>query len=167
MHIQCTKKTIDFLKENILDKNTNHDMYAWHMNYHIILRKKFIVLMHDLTRYCIVLYGLKKSDFKDPVELIRKSVLLSMAYDGFPKDLVLNYINGIKEVTYGKSKDRRMVAQLNRAMLDAEAYAYDALYNQVYQPEISRFLNQTPVGTNHWKEVHYPKDKMLEYLKLL
>jgi hypothetical protein len=158
---------LDFLKEETNTRDTDHDIYAWHLNYQTILRKKFMVLMNDLTRYCVVLYGVKKSDLKEPIDFFRKSIMIAMAFDGLPQDLVLKYINGIKEVTYGKTKDRKLVAQLNRAMLDAEAYAYDALYDQIYQPEISGFLNRTPVGTNHWKEVHYPIEKMLEYLELV
>jgi len=167
MHIQCTKKMLDFLKPRITKLNTNYNIYAWHINYMIILRKKFIVLMNDLTRYSVVLYGLKKSDFKDPIYLVQKAITITMHFDGFPQNLVLKYINGIKEVTYDKTKDRKLVSQLNRAMMDADWYAHDCLYDQVFQPEISRHLNAGPVGSNNWKEIHYPKDKMLEYLKLL
>lgn len=167
MHLQCTKKVLDFIKADIKDINTDDDIYAWHIAYKTILRKKFVVLMNDLTRYCVVLYGLKKSDFKEPVLLLQKAVFLTMEMDGFPRVLILNYVQGIKEVTYGKTKDRYLVAQLNRAMLDAGYYAYENLYDQVFQLEISRLLNRGVVGTNHWKDVHCPKDKMLEYLGLL
>lgn len=167
MHLQCTKKVLDFLKPSIQDFNTDDDMYGWHMNYRIILRKKFLVLMHDLTRYTVVLYGVKKSDFKSPIDFLRKAILISMAFDGFPQDLVLKYVNGIKDVTYGKTKNKTLVSQLNRAMMDAQMIAYDYLVDQLYQVDISKFLNRGPVGTNNWKEVHYPKEKMLEYLEML
>lgn len=167
MHIQCTKKMIDFIKPDIISVNTDDDIYAWHVNYQIVLRKKFIVFMNDLTRYCIVLYGLKKSDFKDPVMLLKKAILIAMEFDGLSKDLTLKYVNGIKDISYGKTKNRTMVAQLNRASMDAFHFAYDALYDQIYQPEISHFLNKGFVGSDQWKQVHHPKDKMLEYLALL
>jgi len=158
---------LDFLKPDIQTINTDHDIYAWHMNYQTILRKKFIVLMHDLSRYCVVLYGVKKSDFKDPIDFMKKSISIAMDFDGFPKALVLEYVHGINHVTYGKTKNKTMVSQLNRAMMDAKMMAHNYLSDRLYQIDISHFLNKGPVGTNNWKEVHYPKDKMLEYMDLL
>lgn len=123
--------------------------------------------MNDLTRFCIILYGVKKSDFKDPLLMLQKAILLSMTVEEFDQQIVLEYVNQIKEVTYSKTKDRKLVAQLNRAVADAWWYCVDHLYNQLYQPDISSFLNNGYVGTNHWKEVHSPVDKMKEYLEML
>jgi len=167
MHIQCTKKMLEFLNPPITDKNTDDDLYAWHANYETILRKKFLLLMNDVTRFCVVFYGLKKSDFKDPVFLIQKAIIIAMSLEGYDKELVLKYVNEIKEVTYGPTKNRLLVSQMNRAMIDAGWYAYDELVDEVYQPDICHFLNDTPVGTDKGKKVHFPSDKMLECLKLL
>ena len=167
MHIQCTKKMLDFLKPVITEKNTDHDIYAWHANYITIMRKKFIVLMNDLTRFSIVLYGLKKSDFKDAKILLQKAMIVTMHFENFDEALIMKYIKGMGDITYNKTKNRKLVSQINRAMQDADWYAHDCLYNQVFQPEISQLLNSSPVGTNNWKEVHYPKEKMLEYLRML
>jgi len=167
MHIQCTKKLLDFLKPEIIEKNTDNDFLAWHANYVNINRKKFLVIMNDLTRFCIVLYGVKKSDFKDPIFMLQKAIILSMAIEEYDQRIVLKYVNQIKEVTYGKTKDRKLVAQLNRAVEDAWWGCEDQLYNQLYQPEIASSLNNGFVGTNHWKEVHRPVVKMKEYLEML
>ncbi len=167
MHIQCTSKVLDFLKEKPQELNTDDNIYAWHLNYMIILRRKFFVLMNNLTRYSVVLYELKKSDFKDPILFLQEAIMITMHFDGFAQELVLKYVNGISEVTYGKTKNRKLVSQLNRAMQDADWYAHDCLYDQIFQPEISQHLNNGFVGTNNWKEVHCPKDKMLKYLEML
>jgi len=158
---------LDFLKVNPKELNTGDDIYAWHINYMIILRRKFFVLMNDLTRYSVVLYRLKKSDFEDPIFLLQKAIMITMHFDGFAQELVLKYVNGISEVTYGKTRNRKLVSQLNRAMQDADWYAHDCLYDQIFQPEISQHLNNGFVGSNNWKEVHCPKDKMLKYLEIL
>ncbi len=70
----------------------------------MILRRKFFVLMNDLTRYTVVLHGLKKNDFKDHILLLQEAIMITMNYDGFAQELVLKYVNGISEVTYGKTK---------------------------------------------------------------
>lgn len=54
MHIQCTKKLLDFIKPKITEVNIDDDLFAWHANYVIINRRKFLVLMNDLTRFCVV-----------------------------------------------------------------------------------------------------------------
>jgi hypothetical protein len=114
-----------------------------------------------------VLYGVKKSDFKDPIFMFQKAIILSMAVEDFDQKIVLKYVNQINEVTYGKTKDRKLVAQLNRAVEDTWWGCENQLYDQLYQPDISSHLNNGFVGTNHWKEVHRPVDKMKEYLKML
>jgi len=167
MHIQCTMKLLNFLKKEIIEKNTDNDFLAWHANYVNINRKKFLVLMNDLTRFCIVLYGVKKSDFKEPIFMFQKAIIISMALEEYDQKFVLKYVNQIKEVTYGTTKDRKLVAQLNQAVEDAWWSCKDQLYDQLYQPDISSHLNNGFVGTNHWKEVHRPVDKMKEYLEML
>jgi hypothetical protein len=158
---------LDFLKPNITEKTTDDDIYAWHANYITIMRRKFIILMNDLTRFCVVLYGLKKSDFKNPKIILQEAIIITITFEKYDKELIMKYIKGMKEVTYNKTKDRKLVSQLNRAMLDADWYAHDCLYSQVHQPEIANLINRRPAGTNNWKDVHYPYEKMLEYLKLL
>lgn len=167
MHIQCTKKLLDFLKPEFTEVNTDNDLFAWHANYVNIHRKKYIVFMNDLTRFCVVMYGLKKSDFKNIKLEFQKGIIVTMTFLGYEKELIDKYLRGMGEVTYNKTKNRKLVAQLNRANEDAWWYADGRLYDQIHQPEIANMLNTTPVGTNNWKEVHYPKDKMLEYLEML
>lgn len=166
MHIQCTKKLLDFLNPEITDKNSDDNLYAWHANYVNINRRKFMVLMNDLTRFCIVLYGVKKSAFKNPKIELQKAII-TMTFEGYDDELIMKYIKGMGEVTYNRTKNRKLVAQLNRAMEDAWWYAEDRLYDQLHQPEIANMLNDSPVGTNNWKEVHWPTKKMLEYLEML
>jgi len=123
--------------------------------------------MNDLTRFCIVLYGVKKSDFKDPIFMLQKAIIISMDIEGFDPDIVLQYVNQIKEVTYHKTKNRTLVAQLNRAVEDAWLFCEDNLFDQLYQLDISNMMNTGFAGTNRWKEVHRPVDKMREYLETL
>jgi hypothetical protein len=40
MHIQSTKKVLDFFVIEPDNKNTDNDIYAWHANYEVVNRKK-------------------------------------------------------------------------------------------------------------------------------
>ncbi|PKL00260.1 MAG: hypothetical protein CVV56_07435 [Tenericutes bacterium HGW-Tenericutes-1] len=168
MHIQCTKKLLDFLKPPMTIKNTDDDIYAWHADYMNIGRKKFYVIMNDLTRYCIVLYGLKKSDFKDILIIIKNAIYITMIEQNFEEELIINYLYGIEEVTYDRTKNRFLISQLNRAMFEASWCIEDGIYIDTFeQPQIAVSINESFVGTNHWKVTHRPFEKMHEYLKLL
>ena len=123
--------------------------------------------MNDLTRFCVVLFGVKKSDFKNIKYELEKVIILTMGFEGYDEDLIDKYIKGMEEVTYNKTKNRKLVAQLNRAVEDSWFYTENHLYNQLHQPEIASMLNDSPIGTNNWKEEHWLKDKMLEYLEML
>jgi len=62
MHIQSTKKVLDFFVIKPDNKHTDNDIYAWHANYEVVNRKKLLILMHDISRFCVLIYGIKKSD---------------------------------------------------------------------------------------------------------
>lgn len=94
--------------------------YAWYANFITIFRRKFTVLMNDLTMYWVVHYGLKMSDFKHAKVLFQKAIIVAMHFERYDGRLILNYIHGMKDITYGKSKSRKLVAQSNRAMQDAD-----------------------------------------------
>lgn len=168
MHIQCTQKMLDFLKPEMTEKNTDNDFFAWHAGYFVIERKKLIVFMNDVTRFCAVLYGATKSDFEDSVHLMKHAILTAMLAQGYERPLAEKYTGKISEITYGRTKDKKLVARLNRAIQDAWWLCEDELFPLVLeQPQISIFLNKSPVGQDHWKVVHFPNEKMHEYLRIL
>ncbi len=42
MHIQSTKKVLDFFEMEAQSKNTDNDIFAWHANYEVVNRKNFL-----------------------------------------------------------------------------------------------------------------------------
>lgn len=66
MLIHCTKKLLDELK--IAPSVTPDDcdpLFSWRAHIISVNRRKTVVLMCDLSRYVVVLYGLKAKDFKE------------------------------------------------------------------------------------------------------
>lgn len=162
MHVQCTKKMLDFIKPELTERNTDDDFFAWHADYLVVNRRKLFCLMNDLTRFCVILYGLKKADFKDPTELFARAV------QGYDLPLATAYTNRIQDVTFGKTKDRKLVARLNRSMFDLSWSCEDGFIAEYpEQPHLALRLNESPVGQDQWKISFFPFQKMLEYLKLL
>ncbi|MDD3123601.1 MAG: hypothetical protein PHC62_08845 [Candidatus Izemoplasmatales bacterium] len=169
MHIQCTKAMLDYTKQKITEHDTDNDIYAWHA--HLLKRsgKNLLVLMHDLSRFTVVFYGLKKSHIKELYPMISVGVMNAMMDAGIPLDAIGAYIDRRPEsLSFNKTKNRTLVARLNKAVettdhiLSTEGY-YDDNIEQVHA---SIFCNQLLVCENNYKVCYYPKDKFRGYLDL-
>lgn len=66
MKIHCTKKLMEKLPKNLNAAASNivslYTIGDWHANIVTINRKKSIIFVHDLTRYCVFLPNMKKAD---------------------------------------------------------------------------------------------------------
>lgn len=170
MHIQCTKAMLDYIKPNLAEQSTDNDMYAWHA--HLIKRNKknLLVLMHDLSRFTVVFYGLKKSHIKELDHMISVAVMNAMMDAGIPLDAIGAYVDRRPEsLSFNKTKNRTLVARLNKAVemadhiLGTDGYHEDS----IEQRHASLFCNQLMVCEDNYKVCYYPEEKFREYLDLL
>lgn len=167
MHIQCTKAMLDYVKPNLAELNTDNDMYAWHAHLVKRSRKNLFVLMHDLSRFTLVFYGVKKSDFKELDQLISVAMANSMIDVGFTPEEINAYLDNQSEaMTFGKTKSRTLVARLNKAVeMTDHVLSTDGYYDDnIEQRHASLFNNQLLVCEDNYKICSYPKDKFREYL---
>ena len=169
MHIQCTKAMLDYIKPNLTELNTDNDMYAWHAHLVKRSRKNLLVIMHDLSRFTLIFYGVKKSHLKELYQIISIAMMNSMIGVGFTPEQVKAYIDSQPdELTFNHTKNRTLVARLNKAVettdhiLSTEGY-YDDNIEQVHA---SIFCNQLMVCEDNYKVCYDPKDKLKEYLDL-
>ena len=166
MHIRCTRRMLDFLKPERIVLDAPTDMFSWHAEIQTVARKKLFIVMHDQSRFCVVIYGLTKKDFEHAPAIFRQAIYVTMRFMGYAHDLAFRYTENIKDVTFGPTQGRKLVAQLNRAVSDAWAYLNEYLVlSDNLQLDIAKMLNKSPVGTNHWKVVHFPYQKMAECLQ--
>jgi hypothetical protein len=170
MHIQCTKAMLDYIKPNITEHNTDNDMYAWHAHLVKRSRKNLLVLMHDLTRFTLVFYGVKKSHLKELYPMMSVAMANSMLKSGFTPKEISAYLDGQPEtLTLNKTKNRILVARLNKAVettdhiLSTEGYYEDS----IEQLHASVFCNHFMVCEDNYKVCYEPKDKLKQYLDLL
>jgi len=169
MHIQCTKAMLDYIKPELTEHNTDNDMYAWHA--HLLKRsgKNLLVLMHDLSRFTVVFYGLKKSHIKELYPMISVGVMNAMMDAGIPLEAIGSYMERQPQVlSFNKTKNRTLVARLNKAVemvdhiLGSEGYNADT----IEQRHASLFCNQLMVCENNYKVCYYPEEKFRAYLDL-
>lgn len=160
MHIQCTKKLLDFLKPTITNKNTDSDLYAWHANYIVNDRKKLLVIMNDLTRFSLIFYDIKKSDFKNINVWFVTALYNAMSLAGFSGEDIIKYFDGAPDtITYNKTKDRTLVARLNKAVEIADIMCQnEGVYVDVLeQNHIAQSCNEILVCKTIIKHVMFQK----------
>ena len=169
MHIQCTKAMLDYIKPNLADLNTDNDMYAWHAHLVKRSRRYLLVFMHDLSRFTLIFYGVKKSDLKELDQMISVAMANSMIDTGFTPEEISAYLNHQPEtLSFGKTKSRTLVARLNKAVemtdhvLSTEGYYEDV----IEQRHASLFNNQLLVCEDNYKVCYHPAEKFREYLEL-
>ncbi len=169
MHIQCTKAMIDYIKPTLIMKDTDNDVYAWHAHLVKRHRKNLLVLMHDLSRFTIVFYGLKKTHLKYLNQIINTAVINSMEQSLFTDKQITNYLKKQpKALTFDKTKNRRLVARLNKAIemtdyiLSTDGYYED----NIEQLHASAFCNRLIVCENNYKVCYKPEEKLHEYLEM-
>lgn len=169
MHIQCTKAMLDYIKPNISEQDTDNDIYAWHAHLVKRSRKNLLVCMHDLSRFTLVFYGVKKSDLKELYQMISVAMANSMFDTGFTPEEINAYLDKQPEaLTFGKTKNRTLVARLNKAVESVDVVmSTDGYYDDhIEQVHASIFCNQYLVCEDNYKKCYEPKDKLREYLEL-
>lgn len=168
MHIQCTKAMLDYNNFNLTDHNSDNDVYAWHAHLVKRGRKNLLVLMHDLSRFTLVFYGVKKGDFKELEHIISVAMENSMMDVGFTPEEISSYLDRQPKVlSFGKTKNRTLVAKLNKAVeMTDHVLSMKGYYEDVIeQRHASLFCNQLLVCEDKYKICYYPKEKLKECIK--
>lgn len=168
MHIQCTKAMLDYIKPKLTELITDNDIYAWHAHLVKRGRKILLVLMHDLSRFTLVFYGVKKGDFKELEHMVSVAMANSMKDVGFTPEDISSYLDRQPKVlSFGKTKNRTLVAKLNKAVeMTDHVLSMKGYYEDVIeQRHASLFCNQLLVCEDKYKICYYPKEKLKECIK--
>lgn len=165
MLIQCTKKLLDELKIiPVKEVEEVASLEAWHANFLKIGRHKFTVLVNDQNRYAIVLYGMKAKDKKNIHQLIVQAIREVFQAESIKEEIIEDYLEAATELTFAKTKDRKLVARLNKA---CESVHFGEKYwdpNSIVQVEMSKWISSLLVGDGK-NSYFYPNEAMYEDLK--
>lgn len=166
MYIQCTKKMLDKLdseKIRMVSADESDDgadgFYSWHVNYITINRRKVIVCMNNLTRYPIIIYRPKAKDIAHFESRIREGIRAAFLEEGVPQELVEEYFRKCGDVRFSKTKDRRLLANLNQTCQIVQYYAELLDEDAVVQSRASLKLGRYMVKFDGKYE--YPAHKLL------
>lgn len=142
MLIQCTKKLLDELGIEPSAAVDRNPLFSWHANLVKINRRKTLVLVHDRSRYVIVLYGLKKKDFQKLDSLILSGIRDAFQTECIDKEITNSFLEQSGEITYTKATDRSSLGRLVKAALNLERYADRVVEDSILQGLLSRKLSR-------------------------
>src|SRR5690554_4086230 len=104
------------------------------------------------------------------MSMISVGVMNAMMDAGIPLDAIGAYVDERPEsLSFNKTKNRTLVARLNKAVEMAEHILGSKGYHpdSIEQRHASFFCNQLMVCEDNYKVCYYPEEKFREYLELL
>src|SRR5699024_4042890 len=127
-------------------------------------RREIVVLTKDVSRYKIVIAGVKAKDFANIDKLIIKAIRQVLESENISKDVINQYILRAGKTAFTKTKDRSMVARLNNACDETWVLAPYLDMTQNVSPEVSKIISRKLV-TNSDKEYTYPNKDLFAGLE--
>ncbi|MGG4346484.1 DUF6933 domain-containing protein [Paenibacillus lautus] len=160
--ISCTKKlfeTSSFNEEQ--DNGINDEFYKWHANIFRMAKKNNLIIMNNKTRYCFILFGIKKEHYKNFKEIFISALIENLKAEGISENLINNYISNAKSINFIKTYDRSVLGSMVDMVKMTEFLIED--YLPIYEMniiELNKIINDTPLV----KLKKYPNQFMKEAL---
>jgi len=165
MIIQCTKKLLDELKlKSPAAPQEEESQFAWHANVMTFARRKTVVFVHDSTRYCIVLHGLKAKDFTRLDQLLEEGIRQAFQQEFIKEDVIEQYVRGTTESVFTKTKNRTSVSRMSKACEVVLHFEERIQKDATFQTELSMKVSRMLVGDgkNDWI---YPNKELYRVLE--
>jgi hypothetical protein len=144
--IQCTKKLAEELKVNKskITPTDSDKLFSWHAHLFLFNRRKYVLVMNNMTRYNFVLDGLKKAEFKVFDEVVVKAIAENLLADGVDKITIEKYLQRCGSISYTSTSDRSIISQVNEMIMmtkiQMENDRVDGIETNIY--ELNRWLNR-------------------------
>ena len=166
MLIQCTKKLLDELKIKPIAVINEQPLFSWHANLITANRRKTVVLVNGSNRYIITLHGMKAKDFKNINALIINGIRETFLAECIKAEVIEQFINHSPEFVYTKTKDRSMVAKMNKACDNIYFYADELKNNIINQSRVNIKVSHYPVYDENGDYI-YPNESLYKDLVAL
>ncbi|HWQ89920.1 MAG TPA: plasmid pRiA4b ORF-3 family protein [Desulfitobacteriaceae bacterium] len=137
MLIQCTKKLLDELGKKPVADFAEQPLFSWHANILRLNHRKTVVLVNDSNRYVVVLYGLKKKDCANIDEIMPGAIRETLLREGIKTKIVEDFMQHSPQIVYARTKDRSLVARMNKACANAAFFGGELDSSTLWQSIVS------------------------------
>lgn len=159
MLIECTKKLLDELGIKPGNAPEEEPLFCWHANLLAAGRKKTLVLVNDSSRYVVVMRGLKAKDFKILDRLIPWAIKETLREECIKEEVIDSLIERSGAVTFAKTRNRTMVARLNKGSEIVQYFEDYIEAEKLIQCSLSKRVSRIMVGDSTGN-YFYPNEKM-------
>lgn len=160
--ISCTKKL--FAASSFVEEPHNEledELYKWHANVFRIARKNNLIIMNNKTRYCFILFGIRKEHYRNFKEIFLQALMENLKAEGISERLINNYIRHANSITFTKTYDRSVIGSMIDMVKMIEFTIEDYLpIQEMNIIELNERCNATPV----LKLKKFPNEFMKELL---
>ncbi|MDH5667261.1 MAG: hypothetical protein OEY86_04540 [Nitrospira sp.] len=147
MRLHCTKKLAANLPPELLSGPTpayfegaNRRLWDWHGHLVLLDRRQCVMFCHDLTRYLLVLPGLRAAEFKEIGRLHRELFLTTIAALGVSSSQLAQLALLLGPLQIDCRTDRSVLGSLRVASDDLQFG---------YLPRVQNVLDLDPLAMSH------------------
>lgn len=168
MYIQCTKALLERMKLNNADlaelpaDDGAGGFFSWHANMITLNRKKTIIFINNLTRFPLIVYGCKGSDFDHLDKIFISALRAVFEKEGIPDSYTEEYIRRCGDARFAKTSDRKVIGSVSIVGRYLSETPHVLEYGEQIQISMSRYLANSPFKVG--SEFAYPKELMVDNL---
>lgn len=169
MIIHCTKKLATKLPTVSTTALTETCLLgSWHANHYLIQKRNCVMFCHDQTRYCLLLYGLKKAEFEDLAYWFRYWFLESMLWMQIPPSQSQRVESLLGQIQFDTQCSRSVQGTMRVARQDLEGMLMmtpDVM--NLDSAQTAAYLNERPLRAKGVAEVIWPDRAMRSLINAL
>jgi hypothetical protein len=147
--LSCTKKLFEHsnFSEFPVPEVGYNPLYSWHANLFRVGRKNCLMIMNDLTRYQLVLYGLRKEHYRNFDELFFYNLNRNLRADDFTESEIRLFMNGMgNQLIYTKTHNRSILGSMKDQIYITEYWIEDYLPTEELNIiELNKQLNDSVI----------------------
>ncbi|MEY8744367.1 hypothetical protein AB9M62_34145 [Bacillales bacterium AN1005] len=126
-------------------------------------KKNNLIIMNNKTRYCFILFGIKKEHYKNFKEIFLNSLIENLKAEGISENLINNYISNANSMKFIKTYDRSVLGSMTDMVKMTEFMIEDYLpIQEMNIIELNKINNGTPLV----KLKKFPNQFMKEALSI-
>jgi hypothetical protein len=144
-------------------------LFSWTANFTNTFadrKEDTVVLVNNATHFTVVIYGIKRRQFKGIEKKIEAAIRNTFAYMNINPEVVDEYFKQAGTITFAANKNRKYTALVNSMCMKAAMHIGNFITTQYphikYEDTFGRFINQTSHGSNG--EYLYPLETMNKML---
>ncbi len=145
--LRITKKAQKKLGVYKSDEEIRIDRFdTWHVNNFNDSRRTGLIFMNDLTRFCVIIFGLRKSDGENLLEIFKNQLRINLIRIGVDELKTRRYISEIDSYVVDDTNNRSVIGSITDClkMLPSWTYGEDCSDSE-YVSYINEKFNGMPM----------------------